>query len=99
MLSRIGYLFFIGLLLTACSQPEQGPEPQMAARLLEEADAVLDNDSIRLGEMLLRKAIRLSEETEDWHTHYIAYQRLAEALSQGNPEEALRLMKKSLAIY
>lgn len=71
----------------------------MAACLLEEADAVLDNDSIRLGEMLLRKAIRLSEETEDWHTHYIAYQRLAETLSQGNPEEALRLMKKSLAIY
>ena len=99
MLSRIGYLFFIGLLMMACSQPEQGPEPQTATRLLEEAEVALDNDSIRLGETLLRKAIRLSQESEDWHTHYIAYQRLAEALSQGNPEEALRLMKKSLAIY
>lgn len=99
MLSRIGYLFFIGLLMMACSQSEQGPEPQTATRLLEEAEVALGNDSIRLGETLLRKAIRLSEESEDWHTHYIAYQRLAEALSQGNPEEALRLMKKSLAIY
>ena len=56
-------------------------------------------DSIRQGETLLRKAIRLSEETEDWHTNYIAYQRLAEALSQANPEEALRLMKTALTIY
>ncbi len=57
------------------------------------------SDSIRLGETLLRKTIRLSEESEDWHTNYIAYQRLAEALSQGNPEEALQLMKKALAVY
>ena len=57
------------------------------------------DDSIRQGETLLRKAIRLSEETEDWHTNYIAYQRLAVALSQSNPEEALRLMKKALAVY
>ena len=99
MRSRAIYFFFIGLLLMACSQSGQGPEPQTVARLLDEAEMALGNDSIRLGETLLRKAIRLSEESEDWHTHYIAYQRLAEALSQGNPEEALRLMKKSLAIY
>jgi tetratricopeptide (TPR) repeat protein len=41
----------------------------------------------------------LAEASEDWHTYYIAYQRLAEALSQSNPEEALRLMKKALTIY
>ena len=99
MRSRAIYFFFIGLLLMACSQSGQGPEPQTAARLLEEAEVALESDSIRLGETLLRRAIRLSEQSEDWHTHYIAYQRLAEALSQGNPEEALRLMKKSLAIY
>ena len=57
------------------------------------------NDSIRLGETLLRKSIQLSAATEDWHTYYIAYQRLAEALSQSNPKEALRLMKKALAAY
>ncbi|MBR5962531.1 MAG: tetratricopeptide repeat protein [Bacteroidaceae bacterium] len=83
----------------ACSQSGKGPKPQTAARLLEEAEVALENDSICLGETMLRRAIRLSEQSEDWHTHYIAYQRLAEALSQGNPEEALRLMKKSLAIY
>ena len=99
MHSRIVYLFFIGLLLMACSQSGPRPEPQTAASLLEEAEAALDNDSIQAGETLLRRVIRLSEQTEDWHTHYIAYQRLAEALSQGNPEEALRLMKKSLAVY
>ena len=48
---------------------------------------------------MLRKAIQLAEASEDWHTYYIAYQRLAEALSQGNPEEALRLMKKALTVY
>ena len=57
------------------------------------------NDSIRQGETLLRKAIQLSEASEDWHTNYIAHQRLAEALSQGNPEEALRLMKQALTVY
>ena len=83
----------------ACSQSQQGPGSQTAAGCLEEAEAALANDSIRLGETLLRKTIRLAEESEDWHTNYIAYQRLAEALSQSNPEEALRLMKKALAVY
>ena len=39
------------------------------------------------------------KESEDWHTNYIACQRLAQALSQSNPEEALRLMKKALTVY
>ena len=89
----------MGLLLMACSQSQLGPGSQTAAGCLEEAEAALANDSIRLGETLLRKTIRLAEESEDWHTNYIAYQRLAEALSQSNPEEALRLMKKALAVY
>ena len=85
--------------MVACSQQEPGADLQTAARCLEEAEAALANDSIRQGETLLRKAIQLSETSEDWHTNYIAYQRLAEALSQSNPEEALRLMKKALAVY
>jgi tetratricopeptide (TPR) repeat protein len=52
-----------------------------------------------LGETLLRKTIQLAEASKDWHTDYIAHQRLAEALSQSNPEEALRLMKQALTIY
>jgi hypothetical protein len=84
--------------MVACSHHQQ-LDSQTAARCLEEAEAALANDSIRQGETLLRKAIRISEESEDWHTCYIAYQRLAEALSQSNPEEALRLMKTALAIY
>lgn len=96
MYTRTLYIFIIAVLLVACGQTQQGPT---AAGCLEEAEAALANDSIRLGETLLRKTIRLAEESEDWHTNYIAYQRLAEALSQSNPEEALRLMKKALAVY
>ena len=89
----------IVVLMAACSQQQQGVERQTATRCLEEAQAAFANDSIRQGETLLRKTIQLAEASEDWHTYYIAYQRLAEALSQSNPEEALRLMKKALAIY
>ena len=96
MHTRTIYLFIIGVLLTACSQSQQEPEMQTAAGCLKEAEAALANDSIRQGENLLRKTIRLAEESEDWHTYYIAYQRLAVALSQSNPDEALQLMKKAL---
>ncbi len=72
---------------------------QTAASCLKEAEAALANDSIRQGENLLRKTIRLAEESEDWHTYYIAYQRLAVALSQSSPDEALQLMKKALTAY
>ena len=85
--------------MVACSQQQKEPDIQTAVQCLEKAEAALANDSIRLGETLLRKTIRLAEASEDWHTDYIAYQRLAEALSQSNPEEALRLMKKALSIY
>ena len=96
---RTFYIFILGVLLMACSQPQQRSETQTAAHCLEDAEAALANDSIRLGETLLRKTIRLAEKSEDRHTYYIAYQRLAAALSQSNPEEALQLMKKALAIY
>ena len=99
MLARSSYIFIIGVLLMACGRGQQEANPQTAKRCLEEAEAALANDSIRQGETLLRKTIQLSEAAEDWHTHYIAHQRLAEALSQSNPEKALRLMKKALAVY
>ena len=99
MYKRTWLIFIIGVLLMACSQSQQRPNSQTATRCLEEAETAFTNDSIRLGETLLRKAISLAEASEDWHTYYIAYQRLAEALSQSNPEEALRLMKQAITIY
>ena len=99
MYRRILYIFIIGVLLAACGQQQDGAAMQTAAGYLQEAETALSNDSVQRGESLLRKTIRLAEESEDWHTYYIAYQRLAEALSQSNPEEALRLMKKALTIY
>ena len=93
------FILIIGVLLMACSQSQQEPQMPSAARCLEQAEDALANDSILQGETLLRKTIRLAEESEDWHTNYIAYQRLAEALAESNPEEALQLMKKALSIY
>ena len=98
-MTRTIYIFIIGVLLVACGQSQQESDSLTAAHCLEKAEDALANDSIRLGETLLRKAIQQAEASEDWHTYYIAYQRLAEALSQGNPEEALRLMKQALTIY
>ena len=85
--------------MMACSQESEDRSQETGVRILEEAEAALANDSIRQGETLLRKTIQLSEASKDWHTYYIAHQRLAEALSQSNPEEALRLMKKALTVY
>ena len=85
--------------MIACSQSQKGADTQTAKNCLEEAETAFANDSIHLGETLLRQTIHLAETSADWHTCYIAYQRLAEALSQSNPEEALRLMKKALIIY
>ncbi|MBQ8466680.1 MAG: tetratricopeptide repeat protein [Prevotella sp.] len=50
-------------------------------------------------EQIAANCLDEAEVSGDWHTKYIAYQRQAEMLSQGNPEEALRLMMKALAIY
>lgn len=93
------HIFIIGVLMVACSKQPRQSDSLTAARCLEQAETALANDSIRQGETLLRWAIQQSEASEDWHTNYIAYQRLAEALSQSNAEEALRLMKKALTIY
>ena len=99
MVTRALHIFIIGVLMVACGQESDDRSQETGVRILEEAEAALANDSIRQGETMLRKAIQLAEASEDWHTYYIAYQRLAEALSQSNPEEALRLMKKALTVY
>ena len=99
MHSKSLYIFILGILSIACGPSHKEADSQTAKSCLEEAETALNNDSIRLGETLLRKTIHLAEASEDWHTCYIAYQRLAESLSQSNPEEALRQMKKALAIY
>ena len=59
MFTRALYIFTIGVLMIACGQQQQ--ESQTAARCLEEAETAFANDSIRLGEALLRKTIRLAE--------------------------------------
>lgn len=99
MFTRTLCIFIIGMLMVACSKQPRQSDALTAARCLEQAEAALANDSALQGETLLRRTIQSSEESEDWHTNYIACQRLAQALSQSNPEEALRLMKKALTVY
>ena len=99
MFTRTLYIFIIGMLMVACSKQPRQSDALTTARCLEQAEAALANDSVLQGETWLRWAIQSSEEEEDWHTNYIACQRLAQALSQSNPEEALRLMKKALTVY
>ena len=98
MFTRTLYIFVIGMLMVACNKIPRQSDALTAARCLEQAEAALANESTLRGETWLRWAIQSSEEEEDWHTNYIACQRLAQALSQSNPEEALRLMKKALTV-
>ena len=56
-------------------------------------------DSVKLSEDCYRQAIKYSEEVEDWHTCYLAYERLAEQVQWGNDEEALKLIEKGIQIY
>ena len=83
----------------ASSCRQQAQHALTAEACLEAAEAALANNSIRQGETLLRKTIRLASESEDWHTTYIAYLRLASSLSQSNSREALRLTKQALTVY
>lgn len=84
----------------ACESRQANESAMENAKVyLERGEAALAHDSVRQGETWLRKAIHLSEEAEDWHTCYIACQRLAESLSWSNTEEALRLMKKAVTLY
>jgi len=56
-------------------------------------------DSVKLSEDYYRQAIKYSEKVEDWHTCYLAYERLAEQVQWGNEEEALKLIEKGIQIY
>lgn len=56
-------------------------------------------DSLKLSEDCYRQAINHSEKSEDWHTCYIACERLAEQVQWGNEQEALKLIEKGIQIY
>lgn len=93
------FVIFIGVLLVSCKGGSEANDNQDAKLCLEQAKTALAADSIRQGETLLRQAIRLAEASHDWHTAYISYQRLAEAISLSNPKESLKLIRKALDIY
>ncbi len=57
------------------------------------------NDSIKASEDCYRKAIKYSEKAEDWHTCYIAYERLAEQVQWNNIEDALQMTETAIDIY
>lgn len=90
----------LAYILLACGgHKQQKPAETTAKACLEAAETALSSDSVRQGETLLRQAISLAKESADWHTCYIAHQRLAESLSWSNTKEALRLAKRAVSIY
>ncbi|MBP5769938.1 MAG: hypothetical protein J6W75_01055 [Bacteroidaceae bacterium] len=85
----------------ACSNgSEQPPGAGVSAKeQYEQALNALEQDSVRQGESLLRKAITQAEREGDLHTRYLAELRLAESLAWGNTAAALELAKQALATY
>ena len=85
------FLLFALLLAVAChtdsSEAPQSSEQHEARNCYERALEALDNDSVRLGELLLNQAIHLAQ------------LRLAESLAWGNSEAALAMAKQALATY
>jgi len=81
------------------NRQEHDPHTMCAKEYLEAGEAALETDSVLQGETLLRKAIGMAEQEHDWHTCYIACQRLASSLSWSNTEEALRLAKQAVKVF
>ena len=70
-----------------------------AQAALYKGDWYAKQDSIKAAEDCYRQAIKASEKSEDWHTCYVSYQRLAKQLGWGNEEEALQLIEHAIKIY
>ena len=96
------YLFVLLLMLSlaACRRDRAANEDWRDARFcFEQGLAALDSDSVRTGELLLNEAVRLAHKEKDWHTMYLAQQRLAESLAWGNSRAALEMAKQALTTY
>ena len=97
---RLLFLSLLMLAFMACHRDNATQEVQRDARsCFEQGLAALDSDSVRTGELLLNEAIRLANKEKDWHTMYLAQQRLAESLAWGNSKAALEMAKQALATY
>ena len=72
---------------------------RFALSALYKGDWYAKMDSAKACEDCYRQAIRYSEKCEDWHTCYIAYERLAGQVQWSNEEEALELINKAIEIY
>jgi len=99
MLTAVGIGMAVGLCTACGGRGGQEPAEQEAKACLEAGEALLAADSVQQGETLLRRAVRLAEDTGDWHTCYIACQRLAQSLSWSNTREALQLARKAVEVY
>ena len=88
-------LIFVSLLMLVCTSCHR----TTARQLLGEAEILLEQDSLLQASTLLRKVVAQAETEADWHTRYIALQRLAEATAWSNTGEALRLSLEALDTY
>ena len=78
-------------------------DPELLRRFAQSAlymgDCYAAVDSAKACEDCYRQVIRISEKAQDWHTCYIAYERLADQVQWSNPEEALELINKAIETY
>lgn len=56
-------------------------------------------DSIKSSEDCYRQAINAAEKAKDWHTCYIAHERLAEQIKWSDSHNALNLIKRAIDYY
>lgn len=95
------YFLHLILLLLILASASCGKQSQTttAKALLTEAEVALASDSVRQGETLLRQCIDAAARESDWHTQYLALQRLAASVSWGNSDEALQLILRAIEVY
>lgn len=89
------------MLAVAChEEPVSLSSHKACARdLYEQAEAALEQDSTHQGEQLLHSAIRQAQSEDDLHTLYLAQLGLAQCLSWGDTEGALRMARRALETY
>lgn len=98
-LKQTGWMLTLVIFFACGSKQEHDTSDLCAKECLDMGEAALKQDSVLQGETLLRKAINMAEQESDWHTCYIACQRLAQSLSWSNTEEALRLAKRAVKVF
>ena len=95
LLMLVGMLILQGIV--ACR--DHSPKNDDASLRYRLALAMLEKDSVKAAEDMLRASIRLARETNDLHTLYLSQSRLAQLLADGSTAAAVDMMRQALQTY